>query len=254
MTAPYLLSSSDKTLFPDVNLALHEPDGLLAVGGDLSLERLVTAYALGIFPWYSEGQPILWWSPDPRMVLQPDEIKISRSLAKKIRKQSFNISFDNAFHDVISACSQPRLEQGVEQSETWILDEMIDAYVNLHNAGYAHSVECWQDNKLVGGLYGIAIGKVFFGESMFSRVSDASKIAFVYLCMQLEKWGFQLIDCQVYTAHLESLGAGLIPRETFTSLLQQHAIDSGSHEKWTIDPDLSNSIITSMTNSNEKIK
>lgn len=232
MTAPYLLDKFNKTSFPDVELALREPDGLLAIGGDLSIERLIAAYQQGIFPWYSEGQPVLWWSPDPRMVLKPEDIKVSRSLAKTIRKQDFEITFDQDFRNVISACSKPRLEKGVQQGETWILDEMIEAYVKLHEAGYAHSVECWKENKLVGGLYGLAIGKVFFGESMFSRVSDASKVAFVFLSQQLERWGFKLIDCQVYTSHLESLGASMIPRKQFLTLLQQYAINENI--KWKI--------------------
>ena len=234
MTAPYLLDDTHKTIFPDVALALREPDGLLAVGGDLSIERLIAAYQQGIFPWYSEGQPVLWWSPDPRMVLRPEDIKVSRSLAKTIRKHDFEITFDQDFRNVISACSKPRLEKGVQQGETWILDEMIEAYVKLHEAGYAHSVECWQGEKLVGGLYGIAIGKVFFGESMFSRASDASKIAFVFLSRQLQQWQFKLIDCQVYTSHLESLGASMITRKQFLTLLQQYAINEGEHVKWKI--------------------
>ena len=213
---------------------MTEPDGLLPVGGDLSVERLTSAYQHGIFPWYSEGQPILWWSPDPRMVLEPKDIKVSRSLAKKIRKQDIQITFDQNFRDVITACSEARLEKGKRQDETWILDEMIEAYVKLHEAGYAHSVECWQDGKLVGGLYGIALGKVFFGESMFSRISDASKIAFVSLAQQLEQWGFKLIDCQVYTSHLESLGASMIPRKQFLTLLKQHAINNTENIKWQI--------------------
>ncbi len=232
MTAPYLLDKKNKSLFPDVELALTEPDGLLAVGGDLSIERLLEAYQQGIFPWYSEGQPILWWSPDPRMVLKPEEIKISRSLAKKIRQQHFAITFDQQFQDVMIECSKPRLEKGQRQDETWILNEMIEAYVKLHKAGYAHSVECWQDDELVGGLYGIAIGKVFFGESMFSRASDASKVAFVCLAQQLQQLNFKLIDCQVYTSHLESLGATMIPRKQFVALLKQHAINNTEHIKW----------------------
>lgn len=247
MTAPYLLSNTNKTNFPDVKLALREPDGLLAVGGDLSVSRLVSAYQKGIFPWYSEGQPILWWSPDPRMVLQPGNIKISRSLAKKIRQKSFTVTFDQCFSDVIIACSKPRLEKGALQSDTWILDEMIEAYSKLHKTGYAHSVECWQDNKLVGGLYGIAIGDVFFGESMFSRVSDASKVAFVFLTKQLEKWGYQLIDCQVYSSHLESLGATLIPRKKFITLLQLYAVDSRKHGSWKIEHDLEDELISGLS-------
>lgn len=235
MTAPYLLDDIHKSIFPDVELALTEPDGLLAVGGDLSVERLTSAYQQGIFPWYSEGQPILWWSPDPRMVLEPQNIKISRSLAKTIRKQEFKITFDQNFREVITACSESRLEKGMKQDETWILDEMIEAYVQLHETGFAHSVECWNDNQLVGGLYGIAIGKVFFGESMFSRVSDASKIAFVSLAQQLEEWGFKLIDCQVYTSHLESLGATMISRKQFLTTLKQYAISDVKNTKWEIN-------------------
>ena len=234
MTAPYLLDNFNKTIFPDVELALTEPDGLLAVGGDLSVERLTSAYQQGIFPWYSEGQPILWWSPDPRMVLEPKDIKISRSLAKKIRKQDVQITFDQNFRDVITACSEARLEKGKLQDETWILDEMIEAYVKLYEAGYAHSVECWQDGELVGGLYGIAIGKIFFGESMFSRISDASKIAFVSLAQHLEQWGFKLIDCQVYTSHLESLGASMITRKQFLTILKQYAVNDAENINWQI--------------------
>lgn len=248
MTSPYLLDAYNKTDFPDVELALTEPDGLLAVAGDLSIERLVAAYQQGIFPWYSEGQPILWWSPDPRMVLKPNEVKISRSLAKTIRKKNFQITIDHDFENVIIACSQPRLEKGSLQTETWILDDMISAYKKMHKAGYAHSVECWLDDELVGGLYGIAIGKVFFGESMFSKIPDASKTAFVYLSKQLEQWDFKLIDCQVYTSHLESLGASMIPRKQFITLLKQYALDNASHEIWHVDTDLTHYIITSMAN------
>jgi len=235
MTAPYLLDNMHKNIFPDVELALTEPDGLLAVGGDLSVERLIAAYQQGIFPWYSEDQPILWWSPDPRMILEPQEIKISRSLAKKIRKQIFTVTMDNAFQKVIVECSKPRLEKGSIQNETWILDEMIDAYIQLHKSGYAHSVECWQENKLVGGLYGVAIGQVFFGESMFSRVSDSSKVAFVALSKQLQQWGFKLIDCQVYTSHLENLGAKMISRKKFINLLKQYTPLSPSNNNWQIE-------------------
>lgn len=235
MTAPYLLDDIHKAIFPDVELALTEPDGLLAVGGDLSVERLIAAYGQGIFPWYSEGQPILWWSPDPRMVLEPKDIKVSRSLSKKIRKKEFKITFDQNFREVITACSESRLEKGKMQDETWILDEMIKAYIQLHEQGYAHSVECWLNEKLVGGLYGISIGKVFFGESMFSRVSDASKIAFVSLAKQLEKWDFNLIDCQVYTSHLESLGASMISRQQFISLLKENTIHSFENKKWQVE-------------------
>jgi leucyl/phenylalanyl-tRNA--protein transferase len=241
MTAPYWLDPDLKTDFPDIDLALQEPDGLLAVGGDLSIERLYTAYKSGIFPWYSEGQPILWWSPDPRMVLYPDEIKISRSLLKKIRKKNFKITFDQDFSAVINACAEPR----IKQQGTWILAEMRAAYSRLQKAGIAHSVECWLDDQLVGGLYGVAIGNVYFGESMFSRVSDASKIAFVYLASQLKRWKFTIIDCQVYSTHLESLGAKLIPRKQFKSLLDKNNMNSAETFTWCFDSDLTEFIISS---------
>ena len=231
MSAPYLLDPFHRTAFPDVELALTEPDGLLAVGGDLSTERLLAAYQQGIFPWYSEGQPVLWWSPDPRMVLFPAEVKVSRSLAKTLRQNKFTISVDRAFENVIIECSQPRMEKGRLQTETWLLDEMIDAYIQLHKEGYAHSIECWQNDKLVGGLYGVAIGNVFFGESMFSRVSNASKVAFVELARRLEQENYQLIDCQIYTQHLHSLGARLIPRSEFIELLAAAAQDN---RPWTL--------------------
>ena len=193
MTAPYWLNPLDREDFPDVSLALRDPDGLLAIGGDLSIERLLAAYRRGIFPWYSDDQPILWWSPDPRSIIRPKNLVISKSLNKTLKKKTFKVSFDQAFVDVIVQCAQPRQKE----SGTWITDEMTQAYIRLHNAGHAHSVECWQENKLVGGLYGIAIGKVFFGESMFSLVSDTSKVAFVYLIKQLQNWGYEMIDCQV---------------------------------------------------------
>ncbi|MFO7602915.1 MAG: leucyl/phenylalanyl-tRNA--protein transferase, partial [Gammaproteobacteria bacterium] len=167
MSAPYWLDNHDD--FPPVTLALREPDGLLAVGGDLSVQRLLNAYAHGIFPWYSEGQPILWWSPDPRLVLYPAQLKIHRSLAKRLRKGLFTVRFDRAFLSIIQACAAPR--RGAHG--TWISDEMQQAYLRLHEAGYAHSIECWQEGQLVGGLYGIALGQAFFGESMFSHVTDA---------------------------------------------------------------------------------
>lgn len=203
--------------FPPVEMAMREPDGLLAVGGDLTTERLVAAYQRGIFPWFSDGQPIMWWSPDPRMVLYPDELKISRSLRKRLRKQDYKITLDQAFELIIRACAGSRRgEPG-----TWITDDMIAAYENLHQQGIAHSVECWMDDELVGGLYGLAIGQAFFGESMFARRSDASKLAFAHLVKQLQQWGFTLIDCQVYSEHLESLGARLVPRSLFIEQLNQ---------------------------------
>lgn len=234
MTAPYLLSSENKTEFPDINLALEEPDGLLAFGGDLSIKRLHAAYQQGIFPWYSQGQPILWWSPDPRMVLYPAELKVSRSLRKKIRQKNYTISFDQEFKRVIQHCSEPRLQQ----KETWILNEMIEAYCEFNQAGFAHSVEYWQDGELLGGLYGITIGQAFFGESMFSRVSDSSKIAFVFLTLQLKRWGFKFIDCQVYSSHLESLGAKMIARKDFKDMLIKYTVMENLPEQWVADADL----------------
>jgi leucyl/phenylalanyl-tRNA--protein transferase len=213
---PQWISPGDHNLdFPDVSLALREPDGLLAVGGDLTTDRIMSAYRRGIFPWYSENQPILWWSPDPRTVLFPARLKISRSLRKTLRRARFRVSMDEAFQQVIAACAAPR----PGSSGTWITREMADAYNRLHRSGYAHSVECWIDGQLAGGLYGVAIGRVFFGESMFSRVSDASKVAFAWLVRQLRAWGFGLVDCQVYSAHLASLGAEEIPRAKFVDYL-----------------------------------
>ncbi len=203
--------------FPPVRSALKEPNGLLAAGGDLSPERLLEGYRHGIFPWYSEGDPILWWSPDPRMVLFPAEFKISRSLGKTLRNRGHETRFDSAYEEVIASCAAPR--KGVPG--TWIGAEMIDAYRELHRLGYAHSVETWIDGELAGGLYGVAIGRVFFGESMFSRVRDASKIAFAALVEHLKSSGFGLIDCQMHTRHLETLGAREIPRARFSSLLEE---------------------------------
>ena len=203
--------------FPEVERALAEPNGLLAAGADLSLPRLLDAYRNGIFPWFAEGQPILWWSPDPRMVLFPAELKVSRSLARTLRNARFEVRADTAFDEVIEGCRQPRRGE----SGTWITDKMADAYAALHRAGFAHSVETWLDGELVGGLYGVALGRAFFGESMFTRVSDASKVAFVALARQLEHWNFGVIDCQMNTAHLASFGAREIPRAEFTRRLRE---------------------------------
>jgi leucyl/phenylalanyl-tRNA--protein transferase len=198
--------------FPDVDYAMIQPNGLLAVGGDLSPARLLHAYHRGIFPWFSEAQPILWWAPDPRAVLLPEAIKISRSLKKTLRRQVFQVTFDQAFPRVIQACAGAR----ARQNDTWITSHMIDAYCELHSRGFAHSIECWKDGALAGGLYGVAIGKVFFGESMFSRVSDASKVALVTLCRS----GYELIDCQLPSDHIKRMGATEIPRNDFMSLLR----------------------------------
>jgi len=203
--------------FPEVERALAEPNGLLAAGADLSQPRLLEAYRNGIFPWFSHDQPILWWSPDPRMVLFPAELKVSRSLARTLRNARFEVRADTAFDAVIEGCRQPRRGE----SGTWITEEMAEAYGTLHRAGFAHSVETWLDGKLVGGLYGVALGRAFFGESMFARVSDASKVALVALARQLQHWGFGVIDCQMNTAHLASLGAREIPRAEFTRRLRE---------------------------------
>lgn len=204
--------------FPSVNTALTEPDGLLAAGGDLSVERLTNAYRHGIFPWYSPGEPILWWSPDPRFVLFPDKLKVSRSLAKNVRNTSFTIRMDTAFEQVISICAnQPRKGQ----PGTWITKEMQQAYIEMHTRGHAHSVECWNEENLVGGLYGIHTGQIFCGESMFSLENNASKIALVHLCRFLQHHGFKLIDSQVYTEHLDRLGAIMLSRNEYIKTLQQ---------------------------------
>jgi len=203
--------------FPEVERALAEPNGLLAAGADLSLPRLLEAYRNGIFPWFGHDQPILWWSPDPRMVLFPAELKVSRSLARTLRSTRFEVRADTAFDAVIEGCRQPRRGE----SGTWITEGMTEAYGTMHRAGFAHSVETWLDGKLVGGLYGVALGRAFFGESMFARVSDASKVALVALARQLQHWGFGVIDCQMNTAHLASLGAREIPRAEFTRRLRE---------------------------------
>lgn len=205
------------TFFPPVETALTEPNGLLAIGGDLSVERLLDAYRHGIFPWFNPGEPILWWSPDPRMVLAPDEIRVTRSLAKRIRNGGFEVRVDTAFADVMRACAAPRNAA----TGTWISSAMVAAYTRLHQAGYAHSVETWHHGVLVGGLYGVAIGRMFYGESMFSRESDASKVALVRLAQQLQRWQFGLIDCQMETAHLAGLGARTVPRAAFTARLAE---------------------------------
>ncbi len=233
-SSPYWIDpDSAEIYFPDVELALLEPDGLLAIGGDLSSERLLHAYRNGIFPWYGPEQPILWWSPDPRLVLFPEALRVSRSLAKTLRKKRFRVTLDTVFERVINECAKPR----PGQAGTWITAEMEAAYTRLHELGHAHSVECWLDGELVGGLYGLAQGRVFFGESMFTRVADASKIGFVTLVRHLQRRGFRLIDCQVHTRHLESLGAVSIPRREFIHLLQQQTWQTAPVE-WVIDDDL----------------
>jgi leucyl/phenylalanyl-tRNA--protein transferase len=200
--------------FPPSELA--EDDGLLAVGGDLSVDRLILGYSMGIFPWYSDGYPILWWSPDPRLILIPQELKVSRSLRQTIKKDIYTITMDKAFEQVISNCADIR--RG-EDDGTWITSEMKDAYIQLHNAGYAHSVEAWNADELAGGLYGVILGRAFFGESMFAKKNDASKVAFVKFAEFLIKRGFELIDCQVTTRHLMNFGAREVPRTEFLEML-----------------------------------
>ncbi|MNM61982.1 Leucyl/phenylalanyl-tRNA--protein transferase [compost metagenome] len=212
--------------FPPLETALHEPNGLLAAGGDLNPQRLIRAYRHGCFPWYQEGQPLLWWSPDPRTVLFPAELHVSRSLAKCLRQQRFRVTIDQAFEEVIRECAAPR----DYADGTWITGAMQKAYIELHRKGIAHSVEAWAGNQLVGGLYGLAMGRLFFGESMFSRADNASKVAFVTLAQKLGHAGFALIDCQMPTQHLQSLGARAIPRSDFANYLrlyldQQPALD-----------------------------
>lgn len=213
-----LFALDNKLYFPPVQQA--EPDGLLAVGGDLSLERLELAYRSGIFPWY-EGQYILWWCPDPRFVIFPDELRVSKSMQQLLKKNSFKFTINKAFREVIGNCQQINREG---QDGTWITADVLDAYTAFHEAGFAHSAEAWKDGELVGGCYGVRMGNVFFGESMFSKVSNASKFAFISYAQQLIKEGVKLIDCQVYTEHLESLGARMIPRPDFIQLLKANGV------------------------------
>ena len=221
------------TPFPPVGRALRSPNGLLAAGGELSASRLLEAYQHGIFPWFNPGEPILWWSPDPRMVLIPGEFKISRSLAKVLRNASHQVRTDTAFEQVMRACAAPR----GKHYGTWISEDMIAAYCELHQLGYAHSVETWIDGNLAGGLYGVSIGRMFYGESMFSHASNASKIALAHLARQLERWQFGMIDCQMNTPHLGSLGAREIPRSEFIAQLQE-LVNCAPITHWQFDTDL----------------
>jgi len=215
--------------FPDPEEA--DESGLLAIGGDLSIERLKLAYSKGIFPWYEDGMPILWWTPDPRMVLFPRKMIISHSLKQSIKKQQFTFTIDTAFEKVISNCSKtPRKGE----NGTWITREMKNAYIRLHEAGYAHSAETWLNGELVGGLYGVALGKAFFGESMFHHVTNASKVALYYLVQKLSDWNFGIIDAQVYTNHLESLGGEMIPRSQYMLILEQALKEEDLVGSWEI--------------------
>jgi len=214
--------------FPPLSQALVDPPGLLAAGGDLTPDRLLRAYSLGIFPWYEKGQPILWWSPDPRAVLFPEKFRLRRSLRKSMRNRGLHLSLDTAFRQVIQACALPR----ERLPGTWITEEMMQAYCELHRLGFAHSVEISDQGRLVGGLYGVAIGRVFFGESMFSLQRDASKAALAALVYVLQNSGFRLLDCQMRTAHLESLGSECIPRERFSGLLEELTSHPGLVGRW----------------------
>jgi leucyl/phenylalanyl-tRNA--protein transferase len=217
----------DSLSFPPLNQALREPNGLLAAGGDLSAERLIAAYRHGCFPWYQDNQPILWWSPDPRTVLLPNELHVSRSLAKVLRQARYQVTFDQAFAKVIQACAAPR----TYADGTWITPPMQHAYLELHRRGIAHSAEVWRDGELVGGLYGLAMGRLFFGESMFSLADNASKVGFVTLIEQLKAWDFVLIDCQMPTQHLQNFGARPITRAEFADYLKRH-IDQPDIAPW----------------------
>lgn len=235
MTSLHWLDA-DTLLFPDPSQALEEPNGLVAVGGDLSPERILAAYHRGIFPWFNPGDPILWWSPNPRTVLFPPALHVSKSLRKTLRQAPYRVTFDQCFEVVMRECAEPRRYA----DGTWISEEMIRAYSDLHARGIAHSVEVWQGEALIGGLYGLALGKIFFGESMFSRVDNASKVGFAHLIRQLRTWDFQMVDCQVASAHLFSLGAEEIPREAFLQMLlnfsEQPATYPRSWSRLTVEP------------------
>jgi len=220
----------DQPDFPPISRALRNPNGLLAAGGALTPDWLLAAYRRGIFPWFNDGEPILWWSPDPRMVVFPDRIRITRSLRKTLRNARYEVRLDSAFATVIRACAQTR-----EATGTWITDAIQDAYIRMHELGYAHSVETWVDGELVGGLYGMAVGRAFYGESMFSRRTDASKIAFVHLARFLEQQDFGVLDCQMTTHHLASLGGREIPREDFVKLLDTLTHDGPAPARWPQD-------------------
>lgn len=224
----WLSASDPPSAFPDVENSLTEPDGLLAAGGDLSVERLLAAYARGIFPWYEEGQPILWWSPDPRCVLWPANLHISRRLRQQMRNSTAELRFNCSFSNVVRECAgERRSQQG-----TWITDEMIAAYEQLHDDGWAHSIEIWDNDDLVGGLYGICIGKVFFGESMFSKMPNSSKMAMLGLASHMQSSGLELIDCQVVSRHLMTLGAQVITRSEFTDFLASACNSQAPQHDW----------------------
>lgn len=238
MPAPYWLKS-DSIVFPEVSLAAEDPPGLLAVGGDLSPERLLAAYAHGIFPWFTRNSPMLWWSPDPRMVMRPADVHVSNSMRKLIRQQKFSnsplkVTMDTDFSEVIRLCAELR----EKQDGTWITPEMQAAYLTLYGLGHAHSLEVRQDGKLLGGLYGVSLGGMFFGESMFGMAPNVSKLAFIALALQLQRWGYQLIDCQLPTDHLASLGASPMPRADFVSELSAVNTHQGRSGRWHFEEDV----------------
>lgn len=224
----WLSADTPPNAFPDVGTALREPDGLLAGGGDLSPARLLYAYQHGIFPWYDEGEPILWWSPDPRCVFYPERYRVARRLRRDLKNYDATVTFNQAFDDVVAACAGPRRsEQG-----TWITTDIMDAYGAMHRAGWAHSVELWRDGQLIGGSYGMAIGKVFFGESMFSHADNASKLALMALCRVLTEHDFRLFDCQVVSEHLLTLGAEVLPRKAFVTQLEESCYPAVPFADW----------------------
>ena len=238
-----------KNQFPPLESALVDPNGLLATGGDLSCERLQQAYSLGIFPWFSDGQPIMWWSPDPRAVMYPHKLHLSKSLKKNMRQKNYQLSVNRDFEQVIYACAESRTSTSDETlDDTWITNEMIEAYVALHHNQQAHSFEVWDGNALIGGLYGVATGRIFSGESMFHRRTDASKMAFALTCMQIKQWGFELLDCQIMNPHLKSLGVEELPRASFKKYLPSYShtlmsvnnINAWQTSSWKNTHDLSN--------------
>ena len=224
----WINSEDPPDAFPDVERAFDVPDGLLAAGGDLSCDRLLYAYMHGIFPWYSDGQPILWWSPNPRCVIYPERLHVSRRLERALRRSDFEVSFNRDFAAVIERCAKDR----PGQDGTWITEDMHEAYCDLHEAGWAHSVEVWSDGDLAGGMYGLAIDRVFFGESMFSEQTNGSKVALIALCSQMLEWNFRLLDCQVESPHLRSLGADVIPRRQFCNELRRACATRSPRGDW----------------------
>lgn len=232
------LLARGKPGFPPAERALKEPNGLLAVGGELNPDWLITAYRHGVFPWFEDDRgPLLWWSPDPRAVLYPDAIKTSRSLAKRLRNGGFRVTLDGAFQSVIERCAESRMQAGGSETGTWITRKMIEAYTELHEIGLAHSVDVWQEDELVGGLYGVSLGRMFFGESMFSREKDASKVALSCLCRQMRQWDYPLIDCQVSNPHLASLGAIELPRSEFIAKIEWNADQPTRQGSWSMEFD-----------------